>query len=120
MDKERYVEGSKNLDRSENNFLGPWKYVRISSMMSTVIKSFDIPATSVLHNYFNGLIKLFLYLYLTKFLNLQQNSSSHVVMITRILIDQNFLIHSFSARNFSQYINLKITTLDHQNNYVGN
>jgi len=82
-------------------------------MMSNVIKSFDIPATSVLHNYFNGLIKLFLYLYLTKFLNLQQNSSSHVVMITRILIDQNFLIRSFSARNFSQ------CEYKSKNNYFG-
>jgi len=46
-------------------------YVGNSSMMSNAAKSFDIPAISlsVLHNYFDGLTKLFSNLYLTTFLD---------------------------------------------------
>jgi len=46
-------------------------YVGRSSIMSHVAKNFDILATSldILHNYFNGLTKLFLDPYVLKFLN---------------------------------------------------
>jgi len=42
-----------------------------SNIMSNIVKNFDILATSlsILHNYFDGLIKLFLDLYLAKFLD---------------------------------------------------
>jgi len=45
----------------QNNCIGR------SSMMSNAAKSFDILAISVLHNYFDGLIRLFSDLYLVKF-----------------------------------------------------
>jgi len=50
--------------------------VEISNMMSNTAKSFDVLtiSLSVLHNYFNDPTKLFLNLYLIKFLEiLQQN-----------------------------------------------
>jgi len=44
--------------------------------MSSAVKSFDILTTSlsVLHNYFNGITKLFSDLYLTKFLDILTKS----------------------------------------------
>jgi len=47
-------------------------YARRLSIMSDVAKNFDILATnlSILHNYCDGLIKLFSNLYLAKFLDI--------------------------------------------------
>ena len=61
--------------RSENNFIGPSSHqnncIEISSMISNAANSFNILTTSllVLHNYFDGPIKLFSNLYLVKVLN---------------------------------------------------
>jgi len=65
--KERFTEISKNLVRSENNFIRLQnKYIGSSNMINNAVKNFDIleVSLSVLHNYFDNSIKLFSALYI--------------------------------------------------------
>jgi len=56
----------------QNYYVGRLSYL----LMSNAVKSFDVLATSlhVLHNYFDGLTKLFSDLYLAKFLDISTKS----------------------------------------------
>jgi len=71
-EKNNFIEVCKNLNtdlkiillKYQNNCVG------ILSMMSNAARSFDILAINLsVYNYFNNLTKLFLSLYLTKFLD---------------------------------------------------
>ena len=77
--KNDFGEISKNLAgyRSAKIIISDHQsnYVGRSSIMSNAVKKFDILATSlsVLHNYFDGLTKLFSDLYQAKFLEFSKN-----------------------------------------------
>jgi len=57
-----------------------------SNVTSNAVKNFNILAISisVLHNYFNSLTKLFLNLYLAKFLNILAKCSFHAAILRQL------------------------------------
>jgi len=120
-----FAEIAKNLARSENNCV-VWNrqnnYVGNSRMMSNA-KNFDILATlSVLHNYFDGLTKLFLNLYLAKFLDISAKSfftcrKIHIYFYVYIKITIYVNCMKLFSRN-PEYVNIS-TVLSFPTGYKG-
>jgi len=83
--------------------------------MCNVTKSYDIPATNliVLHNYFNNPTKLFLYLYLVKFLDTSVKFT--LVKFSDIL---SVYTHNYMFRSTYIIYSVKVASIHGKNNFI--